>query len=195
MKRAMLSIVPLAAVALATPVIAGNHGAGHHEAGHDHHGASAPQSLRADVIDRAGAVIGTVVLTETPNGVLVDADIGGLPEGELGFHFHEKGLCEGSGGFASAGGHFAPRGHDHGFKVASGAHAGDMPNQFVGKDGRLRAHVLNPAVTLHHGETALMDADGSSLMVHENADDYESQPAGNAGNRFACAVIAPPRAQ
>ena len=66
-----------------------------------------------------------------------------------------------------------------------------MPNQFVQGDGVLQAQVLNPQVTLHTGKATLFDADGSALIIHAGADDYASQPAGEAGNRLACAMIRP----
>lgn len=147
----------------------------------------------APVIDRQGQQIGTVVAEETPNGVLVSATIEGLPPGEHGFHLHETGTCDPGEGFSTAGGHYAPRGNQHGFRVEGGPHAGDMPNQFVDEDGRLRVHVFNPRVSWSAGEAALADADGSALIVHSGADDYRSQPSGDAGERLACAVIAPPR--
>lgn len=149
-------------------------------------------TVQADVLGAKGTKIGTVTLEQTPNGVLIAADMNGLPEGEHGFHLHTTGKCEAGEGFASAGGHYAPRQNQHGLREAAGAHAGDMPNQFVGKDGRLRAHVLNPAVTLAAGFNSLRDADGTALMVHAGADDYTSQPSGDAGSRLACAVIAAP---
>jgi Cu-Zn family superoxide dismutase len=37
----------------------------------------------------------------------------------------------------------------------------------------------------------LVDQDGSSIMIHANADDYVSQPSGNSGPKIACAVIRP----
>jgi len=64
-----------------------------------------------------------------------------------------------------------------------------MPNQFVGQDGALRIHVLDPSVTLEIGEGSLFGADGTSIVIHAKADDCSSQPAGNAGDRIACAVI------
>ncbi len=36
---------------------------------------------------------------------------------------------------------------------------------------------------------ALMDADGSAVVIHANPDDHKSQPIGGAGDRVACAVI------
>ena len=30
---------------------------------------------------------------------------------------------------------------------------------------------------------------GKAVIIHENPDDYRSQPAGNAGRRLACGVI------
>ena len=64
-----------------------------------------------------------------------------------------------------------------------------MPNLFVQKDGMLRTQVLNTHVTLGDGMGTLFDSDGSALIIHTKADDYHSQPSGEAGDRFACAVI------
>jgi Cu-Zn family superoxide dismutase len=151
--------------------------------------AQAPEQASATFHDRNGARIGTATLTETPNGVLIETEIAGLPAGERAFHIHETGTCEANGGFESAGSHFALDGQQHGFKQAGGPHAGDMPNQFVQKDGMLRSHVINPNVTLGDGDGSLFDDDGSALVIHAGPDDYTSQPSGDAGGRIACAVI------
>ena len=151
--------------------------------------ANAADSARAAFVDAKGRSVGTATLMQTPNGVLLDVDVSGLPPGEHAFHIHETGRCDAADGFKSAGNHFAARAHQHGFKVKGGPHAGDMMNQFVGEDGRLRAHVVNTRVTLSDGEGSVFDEDGSALVVHAKADDYQSQPSGNAGDRIACAVI------
>ena len=151
--------------------------------------AHAADTAKATFVNAQGQSIGSATLTQTPNGVLIDIDISGIPPGEHAFHIHETGRCDPADGFKSAGVHYAPRGHKHGFKVEGGPHAGDMMNHFVGQDGRLRAHVINTRVTLGDGEGTLFDKDGSALVVHAKADDYSSQPAGNAGDRIACAVI------
>lgn len=144
------------------------------------------------VVNAEGDEIGTAVIQQTPGGVLISVAVEGLPSGEHGFHIHEKGECDPAQGFKTAGGHFAPRSRQHGLKVVAGPHAGDMPNQFAGNDGTMRAEVLNPNVTLETGLGSLVDADGSALIIHAGADDYMTQPTGAAGGRLACAVVSPP---
>ena len=53
----------------------------------------------------------------------------------------------------------------------------------------LSVEVLDANVTLAAGPKSVFDADGSALMLHATADDYASDPAGNAGARIACGVI------
>ncbi|MFO7277157.1 MAG: superoxide dismutase family protein [Pseudomonadota bacterium] len=143
----------------------------------------------ATFVDAKGERIGTATLSQAANGVLIALDVKGLPPGEHAFHVHGTGRCEPKTGFKSAGDHYAPRGRQHGFHAARGPHAGDMPNVFVQQDGTLRAHVLNTGVTLDSGTGSLFDSDGSALVIHGGADDYRSQPSGNAGDRIACAVV------
>jgi Cu-Zn family superoxide dismutase len=38
-------------------------------------------------------------------------------------------------------------------------------------------------------ESALLDADGASIVIHAGPDDYKTDPAGNSGDRIACGVI------
>lgn len=167
------------------------------QAAHDHAAMAAPAAtaptVRADVIGLDGKKLGLVVLQQTPAGVLITANVKGLPAGEHGFHFHQKGLCQPATKFDSAGGHFAGGDHQHGYMSAKGPHGGDMPNQRVGADGVLETQILNTGVTLSSGLKSLVGADGSALVIHAAPDDYASQPSGNAGGRIACAVIAPPK--
>ncbi len=156
--------------------------------------AQAADLVSVALIGAQGQTLGTATLEQTPAGVLISVSASGIAAGEHAFHVHEKGLCDAAGGFASAGGHFAPGGTAHGYRDAKGHHAGDMPNLFAAADGKLQAQVLNNAVTL--GETgagALFDANGSALVIHGGADDFATQPSGAAGTRLACAVIAAPR--
>ena len=50
--------------------------------------------------------------------------------------------------------------------------------------------ILEPNVTLAAGARSLLDADGSAIVLHAMADDYSTDPAGNAGGRIACGVVA-----
>jgi Cu-Zn family superoxide dismutase len=134
-----------------------------------------------------GADTGTVTLTEMPNGVLLKAELRGLPQGEHGFHIHEKGAC--APDFGAAGGHFAGGGGKHGYAAEDGPHAGDMPNIHVPASGELTIEVFNGNVSLQDGEGMLLDDDGSAIVIHAKADDYKSQPSGDAGDRIACGVI------
>ena len=143
-------------------------------------------TTRATFVDASGKEIGTATLVQTSQGVLVEADVRGLPPGEHALHFHEKGQCS-APSFESAGGHYAPKQNEHGFLVKNGPHAGDMPN--VHSLGVTKVEEYNPFVTLSAGGAPLLDADGSALIIHAKPDDYKSQPAGNAGDRIACAVI------
>lgn len=142
----------------------------------------------AGFIDAEGEDSGSAELREAASGgVLIKIEVTGLPEESwVAFHIHETGSCDAATGHESAGGHFNPGSNEHGYDAANGPHEGDMPNQYVPAGGTLRAEVFNHAVTLAEGETGIR---GRALMVHAHADDYRSQPSGDAGDRLACAVI------
>lgn len=149
--------------------------------------AQEPATATAEFISKAGAKSGTAKLTGSDKGVLIEIEVSGLPASKwVAFHVHETGTCDHAGGHMSAGGHFNPTKAEHGYRAAKGPHAGDMPNQYVGADGVLRAQVFNHMVKLDGGDTAIR---GKALMIHGGTDDYAGQPAGNAGDRQACGVI------
>jgi Cu-Zn family superoxide dismutase len=134
-----------------------------------------------------GDDVGSVTLTEMPTGVLLEVNLSGLPAGVHGFHIHQTGSC--SPEFGAAGGHFAGGDRQHGLKVEGGLHAGDMPNIHVPQSGALSIELFNTAISFHNGDGALFDDDGSAIVIHDGADDYESQPSGDAGSRLACGAI------
>jgi superoxide dismutase, Cu-Zn family len=150
--------------------------------------AFAADQASAVLKDAQGAEVGKATLTTTPSGVLIRLDLTALPAGEHAFHIHAVGKCE-PPKFESAGPHFNPDTTKHGLMNPEGPHAGDMPNLHVPEGGKLQVEVLNPTVTLS-AESALLDEDGSAIVVHAGADDYQTDPAGNAGDRIACGVIA-----
>lgn len=70
------------------------------------------------------------------------------------------------------------------------SHAGDLGNITVDETGRITVSVTTTSVTFADGaENSLADADGSALVIHENADDLATDPTGESGGRIACAVL------
>src|SRR5262245_7033989 len=149
--------------------------------------AAAAGGATASLKDASGNEVGKAALTETPSGVLIRLDLTAAPSGEHALHFHAVGKCE-PPDFKSAGPHFNPGEHKHGIENPEGPHAGDMPNLHVSESGKLTVEILNPLVSQL---SALLDQDGSALIIHADSDDYHTDPAGNAGDRIACGVVAP----
>ena len=142
----------------------------------------------AELKDKDGKLVGRADFHEVPDGVLVRLDVKGLTPGLHAVHVHTVGKCE-APGFTSAGGHFNPGGKKHGLKNPDGAHAGDLPNMLIAKDGSGRFEALTDAITLKAGSNSVFDADGSALVIHVGVDDYVTDPTGNAGDRAACGLI------
>lgn len=148
---------------------------------------SSSQAAIANFIGKDGKETGRAALTQGKNGVLIEMEVTNLPPGKwVAFHVHETGKCDAAHSHESAGKHFNPGDTEHGFLATNGPHAGDMPNQYVGADGILRAQVFNSMVVLDGEENGIR---GRALMIHGKSDDNRSQPAGDAGERLACAVI------
>ncbi|MBU3078458.1 superoxide dismutase family protein [Sphingomonas quercus] len=138
--------------------------------------------------DASGASKGTATFTETPAGLTVTVAAAGLPAGAKGFHIHMVGKCEGPE-FTTAGGHWNPTSHQHGKDNPAGAHMGDMANLTVAANGAGRMTATIPGGKLSSGASPLLDADGASIMIHADPDDYKTDPSGNSGKRIACGVI------
>jgi len=146
----------------------------------------APQVATILLNGADGQQKGTALLTPVPKGVLVRVEVEGLSPGWHGVHFHGTGTCaDHDQGFKASGTHAARLGETHGFLTEGGPHMGDLPNLYVAADGIGKAEFFTPFLT----EAELRDKDGSALMIHAQADDYKSEPAGNAGDRIACGVV------
>jgi|SRR5262245_3630251 len=151
-------------------------------------GGQAAPSVTTALKDRQGSGVGTVTVTETPHGLLLRGAVEGLPPGTHAIHFHETGKCEPP--FSSAGGHFNPAQKAHGILSPGGPHGGDLPNLVVPASGKLDFELFAPGLSLRSGPGAVLDADGTAVVIHAKADDYTSQPAGDSGDRIACGVLA-----
>ncbi len=137
--------------------------------------------------DASGKEVGRAVFTATPGGVLLDLSLTAVPPGVHAVHIHAAGKCE-PPDFKSAGAHLNPDQTKHGLMNSEGPHAGDLPNIHVPAGGKLEVEILDPLVSIGQ-EAALLDADGSALVIHAGPDDYKTDPAGNSGDRIACGVI------
>ncbi|SEA64704.1 superoxide dismutase, Cu-Zn family [Thalassobacillus cyri] len=134
---------------------------------------------------------GDVNFYELPYGVEVFVQVQGLPKyqpggngkkqiGPHGFHIHEKGSCQvgdQKSPFEAAGGHWNPDNQPH------GNHAGDFPVLFS-NDGFAQMMFFTNRFKID-------DILNKTVIIHESPDDYQTQPAGDAGKRLACGIIKP----
>lgn len=123
------------------------------------------------------ALRGAVKFYQRWDGVVVEAQVWGLPRTQTGFfalHIHEGGSCAGRD-FPDAGGHFNPDGRNH------PNHAGDLP-PLLGDFGKAYMKVLT-------GRFRVGEIIGRTVILHAEPDDFHTQPSGNAGTKIACGVI------
>ena len=126
---------------------------------------------------------GSVTFKQMPKGVLVTAEIYGLPyenecnSGIFAFHIHNGTSCTGNATdpFADADGHYNPNECPHPY------HAGDLPPLF-GNHGYAYMSVLTDRFTVK-------EIIGKVMIIHGQPDDFKTQPAGNAGVKIACGKI------
>ncbi len=129
---------------------------------------------------------GRVLFYQLRRGVIVRAEIIGLPKGSgacnspiFAFHIHSGGSCTGNAddAFADTGMHYNPDDCMHPY------HAGDLPPLF-GADGRALSVCLTDRFTVP-------EIIGRTVIIHLHPDDFTTQPSGNAGSKIACGVITP----
>lgn len=122
-------------------------------------------------------LFGQVNFYQEKHGVLVEATIRRLPEsdsGFFGFHIHDGSRCGGTD-FSETGSHYNPNETPH------PAHAGDLPPLMRCNGGAY--------LVVATDRFCVSDIIGRTVVIHDRADDFDSQPAGNAGTKIACGVI------
>ena len=150
-------------------------------------------AANAEFINPAGESIGTATLWQGPRGVLMYLELSGLSAGKHAIHVHAVGACDPD--FGASTGHVNVRGAKHGLLNPEGPDNGDLPNIYASEAGTVRAELYTTGVSVAGGSgsaPALLDEDGSALVIHAMGDDHATQPIGGAGGRVGCGVIVPP---
>ena len=125
----------------------------------------------------APSVRGSVSFYQKPCGILVVANVTGLPKTNkdfLGFHIHEGNSCGGVN-FSDSKSHYNP------FSTPHPKHAGDMPPLLLCGNSAYLAFLTC--------RFKLSDIIGRTVIIHDMPDDFTTQPSGNAGTKIACGVI------
>lgn len=124
-------------------------------------------------------ISGIVKFYQTANGTLVYALISGLPEssGFHGFHIHSGSECSANSDdpFANAKSHYNPNASAH------PNHAGDLP-PLISDNGFAFSVFITNRFTVE-------EIIGKTVILHEKADDFTTQPSGNSGKKIACGEI------
>ena len=131
-------------------------------------------------------VTGMAVFTQNGDQVTVTIEIQNASPGLHAVHIHENGDCSSPDG-KSAGGHWNPTDVAHGKWGEGEFHLGDIGNITVDEDGTGSIELTTDLWEIGTGSD--IDVVGTGIIVHADADDFISQPSGNAGARIGCGVI------
>jgi superoxide dismutase, Cu-Zn family len=155
--------------------------------------AKAKDQVIVPIKTSTGEDAGTATFQQDKTKLVIKVNLKNLPVGEHAVHIHAKALCD-APDFKTAGGHFNPETKQHGTLNPMGHHAGDLPQNIMIGEGHVGQATfkvdylsLDPA-----SPNSILANGGTSIMVHEKADDMKTDPTGNAGNRIACGVITAP---
>ncbi len=126
--------------------------------------------------DENSKIFGRVEFYSVPRGVIVIADIEGLPQTQsniFAFHIHEGEDCENN--FQNTGGHYNPSNSQH------PNHAGDMPPLFANSGDAWQIFFTQ--------RFDIKKIIGKVVVIHEGVDDFKTQPSGDSGQKIACGII------
>lgn len=143
----------------------------------------AAETAAAQLVNASGASVGEATAEAVPGGILLHVKVQDLPPGPHGVYLHAVGAC--APDFKAAAAHVNAHGAEHGLRNPKGPETGDLPNLYVGADGRGETEAYSTLTTLD----ALLDSDGAAVVIHANPDDHMSQPIGGSGDRIACGVL------
>lgn len=140
-----------------------------------------------------GEEVGTVIFTDTDEGVKIEYNLKGLTPGERGFHVHEKPDCSPvthdgmTTHAAAAGGHYDPEKTGKHLGPDGDGHRGDLPRLVVSEDGT----AIGSAVFGKEKGLKTEEFRDRAIMIHAGGDNYSDQPAalGGGGARIACGII------
>lgn len=128
-------------------------------------------------------IFGVVKFYQTNCGVLVSAEVTGLPFVPLlcdhfvfGFHLHEGRSCEGNEEDVFAGSmmHYNPE------KCPHPRHAGDFPPLLGNQDYAYMVFLTD--------RFCVEEIVGRTVIIHASPDDFKTQPSGGSGEKIACGI-------
>ena len=131
-------------------------------------------------------VAGKASFTQTGDNIKLVISLANASAGEHAVHIHATGDCSAPDG-TSAGGHWNPTGVAHGKWGEGEFHLGDIGNMTVDDQGMGKIELTTNLWEMNTGSD--IDIVGKAIIVHAGADDFVSQPSGNAGARIGCGVI------
>jgi superoxide dismutase, Cu-Zn family len=130
---------------------------------------------------------GTITFQQQEGKVLMNVSISFPSKAgqTVAVHLHEHGDCGNSGNDAH--GHWNPTNEPHGRWGSGPHHLGDIGNITLNQSGNGALQIITEKWSI--GTGASNDIVGRAVIVHSGADDYVTQPTGNAGSRIGCGVI------
>lgn len=154
-----------------------------------HNGAAAPsKEASATLAGKSGTSTGgSATFSEKGGKVTLQLVIRNATPGTHAVHLHETGDCSDPEA-KSAGAHWNPGAAAHGQLDHPPSHLGDIGNVEVNDRGEATLTMSTALWSI--GGDPKTDILGKAVVVHASPDDFKSQPAGNAGARIACGVIA-----